>query len=188
MRTRLVALVALVTLVLAGVAGVALIGFGPTPGGDSDVGSSPTERPAPDDRSRGEDRSPRSASTKTPSETTPPPFAFRVDSMEPCGWTCRDVTSTMTNQQATAATDVTVAARISIGEEGGDVIWEGTATVGTLDAGESYTVTRRVQLTYGEGFAIRQEGGWVTVRTTVATNTWTRGSTARLIGAFPSVV
>lgn len=170
MRTRLVALVALVTLVLAGVAGVALIGFGPTPGGDSDVGSSPTERPAPDDRSRGEDRSPRSASTKTPSETTPPPFAFRVDSMEPCGWTCRDVTSTMTNQQETAATDVTVSARIFVGREaGGNVVWEGTEAVGTLDAGESYTVTRRVQLTYAEGFAIQQHDGWVTIRTTIVT-------------------
>jgi hypothetical protein len=51
----------------------------------------------------------------------------------------------------------------------GNVAWEGRASVGTLEAGASHTATRRVALSYGEAFAIRQHGGWVTVQTTVQT-------------------
>jgi hypothetical protein len=170
MRPSLVSFGVLVALVLTGVAVVFVVGGVPTLGDGADAGSSPAETPAFSDTSRDEATASKPDPTRTPGETTPPPFAFSIDAVEPCGWTCRDVTSTMTNQQGTPARDVTVFARISVGEaEGGDVVWEGTETVGTLEAGESYTVTRRVQLSYGEGFAVQQHGGWVTVRTTVRT-------------------
>lgn len=170
MRPRLVSLGALVALFLVGVAAVFVIGGVPTLDDGSDAGSSPAETPVFGDASRGEGSASNPTLTGAPDETTLPPFAFSIDAVEPCGWTCRDVTSTMTNQQGTAARDVTVFARISVGEaEGGNVVWEGTETVGTLEAGESYTVTRRVQLSYGEGFDVQRHGGWVTVQTTVRT-------------------
>ena len=43
------------------------------------------------------------------------PFGFVVDQIETCGETCRDVTTTPTNRQSTAASDVTVTTRIYAG-------------------------------------------------------------------------
>jgi hypothetical protein len=169
MRRR-VAASALVALVLVGVAGVSLTGVGPTPGVGSDVGRSPTETPAAGATPAPGESSGESSAGSESTATPTPPFGFSVDAIEACGWTCREVTSTLTNQQATAATDVTVSARIFAGRgTDGDVLWEGTEAVGTLDAGASYTATRRVELSYGAGFAVQRRGGWVTVQTTVRT-------------------
>jgi len=99
-----------------------------------------------------------------------PPFAFTVDAIEECSRTCRDVTSTLTNQQNTTAADVTVYTRIYAGNStDGDVVWEGSEDVGTLEADGSYTTTRRVDLSYGDAYAIEQEDGWITVETAVET-------------------
>jgi hypothetical protein len=175
MRTELLVTGGLLALVTVGV--LALVtGVGPAPGGEAgaDVESFPTETPAtPVDDSSGGDgggSSSMSGGTATASETTAPPFGFRIDAIEPCGRTCRDVTLTLTNQQETTAEDVTVYTRIFVGQgTDGNVAWEGRASVGTLEAGASHTATRRVALSYGEAFAIRQHGGWVTVQTTVQT-------------------
>jgi hypothetical protein len=80
------------------------------------------------------------------------------------------VTSTLTNQQDTTAEDVTVYTRIYAGNgTDGDQVWEGSESVGTLDASESYTATKRVELSFADAYAIDQEDGWITVQTTVET-------------------
>ncbi len=79
-----------------------------------------------------------------------PPFAFTVDSIEECGQTCRDVTSTLTNQQNSTADDITVDTRFRRESTDGDVVWAG-AERRDLEAGGSYTTTRRVELSYSGG-------------------------------------
>lgn len=169
MRKTLFAVSGLVLLALAGLAGAFVTGFGPAPGGASDdVESFPTETPTATTPSDGDD-------TATDSVATPTrPFGFAIERIEDCGRTCRDVTSTVTNRQETTAGNVTVYTRIYVGNDtDGDVAWEGTEPVGTLEAGESHTATRRVELSYSDAFAVEQNGGWVTVQTTVETDTQT---------------
>jgi len=106
----------------------------------------------------------RSASTETP------PFGFAIDNIEECGQTCRDVTSTLTNQRDATAENVTVYTRIVAGQgTDGDEVWRGDEDVGTLQAGGSYTTTRQVELSYADALKIRNDGGWITVQTTVET-------------------
>jgi len=151
-------------LVLVVATGAALAtGLGPAPGGDSgeDIESFPTETPeSPDeDGETGDD----DATT-----TAGPPFTSTVDRVEECGQTCRDVTTTLTNNQSTADSNVTVYTRIYVGNgTDGDVAWEGTESVGHLDAGESYTTTKRVELSVADAYAVEQHDGWITVQTTV---------------------
>lgn len=116
--------------------------------------------------------------TETPSDSTTgavdaeatdtgPSFAFEIDRIESCGETCRDVTTTLTSEDA-PATDVTVYTRIYAGNgTDGDVVWEGSEPVGDLDAGESYTGTKRMGLSVTDAFAVQRAGGWITIRTTI---------------------
>jgi hypothetical protein len=102
--------------------------------------------------------------------TATPPFGFAIDNIEKCGQTCRDVTSTLTNQQDATAGNVTVYTRIFAGKgTDGDEIWRGTEDVGTLPAGDAYTATRQVELSYAEALTISNNDGWITVQTTVET-------------------
>jgi hypothetical protein len=183
MNVKLLAVVGVLSLVAAGVLGAFATGFGPAPGGDSgsDVESFPTATPA---ETAGGDGAGETATattadgdgageTATPTATTAttPPFTFSIDSIEECGRTCRDVTSTLTNRQDATAENVTVYTRVFVGNgTDGDVVWEGSEPVGTLDAGESYTATRRVELSYSDALTIQQSGGWITVQTTVQTD------------------
>ncbi|GGK67610.1 hypothetical protein [Haloarcula sebkhae] len=99
-----------------------------------------------------------------------PPFTLSVDSIKECGRTCRDVTSTLANQQNSTAADVTVYTRIYAGNStDGDVVREGSEDVGSLEAEGSYTTTRRVDLSFSDAYAIEQADGWITIRTTVET-------------------
>lgn len=140
-------------IVLAIVAIAVASGFGPAlAGGNSeDIGAFPT----PTDGAES-DGSTTSAYTLT------------VDRVETCGRTCRDVTSTLTNDQNTAATDVTVYTRIYAGNgTDGEIVWEGKEPVGDLGAGESYTATRRIELSLWEANTVREHDGWVTIQTAV---------------------
>lgn len=169
MSGKLLAIGGVLALLLASVAGAFVTGIGPAPGGESgdDIESFPTETPAASDASSSSDES---AATETASSTSTPPFGFTIDDIEQCGRTCRDVTSTLTNQQETTAEDVTVYTRIYVGNgTDGDVVWEGTESVGTLEPSEPYTATRRVELSYSDALAVEQNDGWVTVQTTVQT-------------------
>jgi len=166
MNTKL--LIAAVVVVGAGI-GVVVAGD-LLPGGDdtTDSDAFPTATPGDDETSSdgGDDGETTTAATST--ET--PPFGFVIDDIEECGRTCRDVTSTVTNRRDATAENVTVSTRIVAGRGiDGDQIWQGTEGVGTLSAGESYTATKRVQLSLADGLKIENNDGWITVQTTVET-------------------
>ncbi len=143
-------------------------------GGDtaSTDDSFPTETPA--DSTTGVD----DGATDTDADTGPS-FAFEIDRIESCGETCRDVTTTLTSEGA-GSTDVTVYTRI-YADNGtdGDVVWQGSEPIGDLDAGESYTGTKRVDLSITDAYAIQQSGGWITIQTTIQSDEKTVTTTER---------
>lgn len=167
MSQRLLA-VGLVALLAAG--GVAFVtGIGPAPGGSdaggSEVESFPTATATP---SGGGSGSSVASGGTTTSTANSPAFAFAIRDVEECGQTCRDVTSTLTNEGDARATGVVVYTRVFVGNgTDGDVVWSGKERVGALAAGEDYTTTRRVDLSYSEGLAVRSADGWITIQTTV---------------------
>jgi len=112
-----------------------------------------------------------SATTTTETTTADPPFAFAIERIQECGTTCRDVTVTLENRQADAATGVTVTTRIWAGNTtDDDPVWTGREDVGRLGSGERYTTTERVELSYSDGYAIERADGWVTVEVTIETD------------------
>lgn len=116
-------------------------------------------------------------STPTPG---PPPFTLEIDEIRDCGRTCRDVTSTLRNEQGTAASDIGVTGSIYAGRgTAGTVVWEGYEWVGDLDAGGTYTTTQRVRLSFSDALAVDRADGWITIQTTVEYDgrvvTFTRG-------------
>lgn len=140
--------------------GVALLG-------DVNVNDADTPRPSGTPTGNG-------VQTGTPgdgSDTVGTRFTLVVDNVESCGTTCRDVTTTMTNAGDASASDISVRTTLFAGNstDESDQVWEGTEDVGTLAAGESYTTTKRVQLSWGEAYAVQQADGWVTIRTTIRT-------------------
>jgi hypothetical protein len=170
---KLLAFVGVLLVVLAGVVGALVTGVGPLPSGeaqagadgDADAESFPTATPAAGSTGDG-----GGGDGTTATVTPEPPFALTIDAIEECGQTCRDVTSSLINQQDTTARNVTVYTRIFVGNgTGGDVAWQGRERVGTLEAGGTATATRRVDLSYSEALAIQRNGGWITVQTTVET-------------------
>jgi hypothetical protein len=106
--------------------------------------------------------------------TTEKPFAFTVDEIEQCGSTCRDVTTSLTNQQSTDASGVDATTDIYAGNQtDGDSIWSGEESIGTLPAGESDTVTKRVDLGMSDALAVEQNDGWITIETTIESDSKT---------------
>ena len=153
-------LLAGVGVVVVAVALVFAAGFGPALAGGNgeDVG----EFPAASDGSDG--GSSRDGSTAG----TGSPYTLTVDEVEPCGQTCRDVTSTLENERATDAEGVAVYSRTYAGNgTDGEVVWEGKEPVGGLHAGEAFTTTRRVELSFSEAYTVSQHDGWVTIETAV---------------------
>ncbi|WP_262179914.1 hypothetical protein [Haloarcula laminariae] len=117
-----------------------------------------------------------SAAVPTPTETPPAergttagePFTLDTRRVDPCGMLCRNVTSTVTNEQSTVARDLTVRTRLYAGNDtDGEVRWRGTERVARLGPGETYTATQRVELQLDAALAVRDADGWVTIRTTV---------------------
>lgn len=174
MNEKVLAVSGVCALVFAGGVAAFVAGVGPLPDGSDPVAPLPTETPtaeadtaAGDERTGGGAQQPSATERETESV---PPFAFAVDAIESCGRTCRDVTSTLTNRQNRTATNVTVSTRIYAGNDtDGEPVWSGTEPVGRLDGGDAYTATRRVELSYRDGFAVQRAGGWITVQTTVTT-------------------
>lgn len=162
-------LLAAVVVVGAGVGAIVVAGD-VLPGGNSE----PDSEPFPTATPHGGETTSDTDSTPTPTtdeaSTATPPFGFAIDTIEECGQTCRDVTSTLSNQQDTTAENVTVHTRILAGQgTDGDVVWRGSEDVGTLPAGESYTTTRQVELSFADALTVENNGGWITVQTTVET-------------------
>ena len=167
--TVVVGLVVLLVLV-AGAGTVLYTGVGPAPGGDSDdtIEEFPTATPA--------DGAGAEADSDTESSADTPPFSFTIDDVVECGMTCRDVTATLHNNQDRTATGVNVFIRVFAGEDNtdtDDLVWEGVAEVGPLEANASHTSTERIELSFQEARTIDQRGGWITILTTVDTDTRT---------------
>lgn len=168
-----VAVIALVALAVG--AGTLVTGLGPVPGGNSgeDIENFPTEgNGSGSDGADGTDGSDGGDSTdggSGGSDDSGPAFSFLVERIEQCGQTCRDVTVTLTNEQNRTAANVTVYTRIYAGNSTaeGDRVWQGKQEVGTMEPESSFTGTERVQLSYREGYAIKQQDGWITIVTTV---------------------
>jgi hypothetical protein len=162
----------LAAVIVVGVgAGAVVVAGDVLPGGNSEADSEPFPTATPGGETTATGGS-DGAATTTPNgtSTATPPFAFAIDTIEECGRTCRDVTSTLTNQRDTTAENVTVHTRIFAGQgTDGDVIWRGNEDVGTLPAGDAYTTTRQVELSYSEALKVENNDGWITVQTTVET-------------------
>ena len=160
-------------LLVAVVAGAVVIGGDALPGGDdADSEQFPTATSAPGAATQtAQDGDPAQATADaTPTATPTPPFGFVIENIEECGTTCRNVTSTLTNQQDSTVEGVTVYSRIFAGQgTDGEEVWRGEEPVGTLGPGESYTTTRQVELSFQEGLAVQNEDGWITIQTTVET-------------------
>jgi hypothetical protein len=169
--------VALVVLVAFGVVGAAALGVGPVPsslpssgdapGESAGTGGAGTQDGSGDTASADGGGSSGGDATATPK---PAPFGFRIDSIEGCGTTCRDVTATLTNRRESGVDDVTVTTRIYVQD---DRIWQGSEEIGRLDAGESATTTKRVDIGYFDAAKIQNNDGYVTVETTVQSSAGT---------------
>lgn len=159
MDRRLLAVGLAVALVAGGAAFAA--GFGPASGGSDE----PEDEPFPTATAT------PAGGTSDGTATPGPAFEFAIDRMEECGRTCRDVTSTLRNGGDARATGVVVRTRVFVGNgTDGDVAWSGRERVGALAVGGSHTATRRVELSYSEGFAVRRADGWITIQTTVTSD------------------
>ncbi|MDQ2071011.1 hypothetical protein RBH20_00525 [Haloarcula sp. H-GB4] len=168
MDGKLLAVIGIVVLLLAGVGGAFVTNLGPFQAESS--GEDLSEFPTETTEATESDTAITDTGDSDGGAASTPPFAFTVDSIEECGRTCRDVTSTLTNQQNSTADDITVYTRIYAGNTtDGDVVWQGSEDVGTLEADGSYTTTRRVDLAFSDAYAIEQADGWITIRTTVET-------------------
>lgn len=166
------------------VAAAAILAFGPVPSLDGTSGptdeTTPTVTPEPETTTVVGTASPGSlpgqpstgTSTVVPPTTTIPPagptFDFAIDSIDTCGDTCRIVTGTLTNNQSSSASNVSVDLRLYPGNdtEGGPV-WNATEPVGSLEPSASVSVTRQVNLSTPAAFAVSRNDGWVTVLATI---------------------
>ncbi|MBP1986111.1 hypothetical protein [Halolamina salifodinae] len=162
---------AVLVVVVGGIAGALVTGFGPAPGGDGGgLGGDSTATATPYENtvvvdSTGTESGGGGDGTATASQ--PDPFAFVIENISECGDTCRVVDASIVNQQDSAATGVTVRSEIYTG---GDKIWEGSSDVGTLESGESYSDTKRVDLSYGEAYKVQQNDGKILIKTYVVTD------------------
>ncbi|SHG52211.1 hypothetical protein [Halobaculum gomorrense] len=174
---RILAVLAVVAVVAVGGAAAFIAGVGPL--GDIGGGASDTVTETPESTGTvygdaGGSSGDSGGATNTASggssdANSLPPYTFAVTSIEECGQTCRDVTVRLDNNRNETATGVTMYTRIFAGNstDSSDKVWEGKRDVGTLEAGESITATSRVQLSYSEGYQVKQADGWVTILTTV---------------------
>ncbi|WP_144903436.1 hypothetical protein [Halobellus captivus] len=164
--------IVVIALLVAVGAGVVIVGDDVLPGSSGDdtepfpTASTPQDTAESDSGSNGAS----DGSDADAAVTSTPPFGFVIENVEECGTTCREVTTTLTNNQDTTAEDTTVYSRIFAGQgTDGDEVWRGEEPVGTLESGESYTATREVDLSFSEAMKVRNEDGWITIQTTVQT-------------------
>jgi hypothetical protein len=97
------------------------------------------------------------------------------------------VTVALTNTGETAATNVTISARIFAGNTTSDrsLIWDDQETVGTVAASKTVTSTRRIELGFGETAAVWNNDGWITTVTVVASDDDTARFTRREQVSYP---
>ncbi|WP_049943481.1 hypothetical protein [Halolamina sp.] len=169
MNTKVLVGVIAVLVVSGGAAGAFALGVIPDSGGTSDNsggGGDATATETYESTVVVDDTGTEGASTTDSQE----PFEFVIDKIEKCGDTCRNVTATITNNQDTVATGVTVRSEIYTGENYDNQIWRGASDAGELDAGESYTDKKQVNLGYSDAYAVQQNDGEILIKTFVVTD------------------
>jgi hypothetical protein len=114
--------------------------------------------------------------TATAATDRAPAVTMRVRSIESCGTRCRSVTVALSNDGNAPARDVGVTTRITAD---GSLVWQGRSDVGRLDAGETVTRTRTIQVGYVDAARIQSNDGVVRIETTVRTAGGTRVFTER---------
>ncbi|WP_246982699.1 hypothetical protein [Halorientalis marina] len=149
MERRTLALVGGVIVVIAAVAaGAVALGLAPSTGAPDSTGSPPSVD---------------SSSKET--ENGNATYAFDITNLSECGQTCRDMTWELTNGVDERASNVTLAFEVYAG--GNSTVWEGTESVGELDANATAERTTRIEVGIQDGLQIRGNDGDVTVITTV---------------------
>lgn len=171
-RTHLLG-VLVVVIAVAGVGAALYTGIGPAPGGGSseEIEEFPTAEDTEADSTEGDSTEADTDDGESGStgDEEIEPLSFTIDDIAECGSTCRDVTATLDNNQNETESNVTVFIRIFAGEdntETDDIVWEGTEEAGTIAAGESYTTTERVDLSFQDARKVDEEG-WITILTTI---------------------
>jgi len=104
--------------------------------------------------------------TRTTTTTTPgsPEFNYQVNNVNNCGNLCREVTATLSNTGTATAEDAVADVSVLVD---GDEIWETTIEVGTLEPGEGYQTTERVELNIYDAGKIEANDGYVTIRVVI---------------------
>jgi hypothetical protein len=181
-RTAMMAL-GLVGILLLGAGGMLAFDAGPFGGGSDAPSTATPAEPADDDGSSAADDGSSDADDDGgdgssaaddegdgSSDRPARPFTIDTKQIEQCGNTCRDVTVSLTNNGNHARQGITVTTKMYTG---GDRIWTGEESVGTLSAEESTIRTARVKIGFVDAAKVKQNGGTVTIETVVR---WNGGS------------
>ncbi len=173
-KGRMVAFGVVAVLLVAGVVGGVSLGYRPWSSHAVDAGLSGSSQDSGSNSggiaSSGGSGGQQTGGAKNVADSAEnPAFLFQVDQIKSCGRTCRDVTATVTNQQNSTATNVKIVTQIYTKQ---DKLWEGSQTFDHIDSSASKTRTERVKLGYLDAIKVKQNGGYVTVKTTV---TWNGG-------------
>jgi hypothetical protein len=165
-----VVLLAAVALGMSGAGGPTAVGAdgGSTPTPEGTVTAAESEEEMGTETGTG-------AETGTAAERAPA-IAMQVRSIESCGSRCRSVTVALSNTGDAPAYDVHVTTRITTD---GALVWEGQSDVGRLDAGETVTRTRTIEVGYLDAARIEANDGVIRIETTVRTASGTRVFTER---------
>ena len=131
---------------------------------------------------------PTETPTATPTETQTAPspaatgtvdFTFDVRDVSECGTTCRDVTAALENDGDADAENVEIEIDVSAD---GEHLWTNVVDAGTIEAGDTYESTERVELRLSEAAAVQANDDRVeiTVHVTHDDGEWTHETQERI--------
>ena len=165
-RTNLLGGILVALVVVVGIGAALYTGLGPAPGGDSgaDIEDFPTEA------------DPDGHETTAPSPADTLPFSFTLDNTAKGGQTRQELNATTHNKHNATATAVTVSIRSPAGaptQQTHELDLAVTWNVGVMDPAASHTTTKRIELSLQEARTVDQNDGWITILTTVESDTTT---------------
>lgn len=168
---RTTAVLVIVLVVAAAAIAAFFVGVGPFESGGGAEDADPVSTTETGDittAANGSVGGPNANGTDT-ADPNQPAYSFQVTDTERCGQTCRDVSVALTNNQDQTANNVTVFVRIFAGNSTNseDQVWEGREDVGQMPASSTTNATKRVELSFTEGYEVQQNDGWITILTTV---------------------
>ncbi|KTG10880.1 hypothetical protein AUR64_06770 [Haloprofundus marisrubri] len=173
LRTALAGVGVLALVVVAGVGGALALGFTPADlAGVDGITDKVGDDASPDVKTDGGSDDTSAASDggdggdEAVQDAYDQPLRFSVGEIEECGTTCRDVTAEVRNTGNESIDDIDVEVHIFADD---DEVWDGNVEVGSVDAAASQQETIRVELGYMDAYKIKQNDGYITVKTTVTT-------------------